>query len=82
MEQNKILEELQLIFTKFFKTENIHLTSSSSAKDVDAWDSLNHMSLMGEVERSFNIQFEFFELMDFENIGDLIYGVSEKLNEK
>tara|TARA_B110000211_G_C14077791_1_gene553001 strand:+ start:1218 stop:1466 length:249 start_codon:yes stop_codon:yes gene_type:complete len=81
MEQNKILEVLKSIFAKFFKTENIDLTESSSAKDIDAWDSLNHMSLMGEIETEFKIEFEFFELMDFENVGDLIAGISSKLKE-
>jgi acyl carrier protein len=79
MEQDKILKVIQSVFKKFFKSNKLELTETSSAKDIDAWDSLNHMSLMGDIEREFNIQFEFFELMDFENIGDLIEGISSKL---
>lgn len=79
MEQNNITATIQTIFRQFFKTENIVLTEHSSANDIDAWDSLNHMSLMGEIEREFNIEFEFFELMDFQNIGDLVAGITSKI---
>jgi acyl carrier protein len=79
MEENKILEILQSVFIRFFKNVNLELTETSSAKDIEVWDSLNHMSLMGEIETEFKIQFEFFELMDFENVGDLIKGISSKI---
>ena len=79
MEQNKILEVLQNIFQIFFKNDHIKLTTVSSANDIDSWDSLNHMSLMGEVERTFKIEFEFFELMEFQNVGDIVNSISLKL---
>ena len=79
MDENKILEILQTIFQNFFKTDHIELTVFSSTKNIDPWDSLNHMSLMGEIEKEFKIEFEFFELMDFQNVGDLINNISSKL---
>ena len=79
MEQNQILGKLQNIFRIFFKNEHIILTVLSSAKDIIPWDSLNHMSLMGEIERAFKIEFEFFELMEFQNVGDLVNCISLKL---
>lgn len=80
MEQDSILTKLQIIFRIFFKNDTIELTKDSSANDIDGWDSLNHMSLIGEIERDFNIEFEFFELMDFKNVGDLIKAISIKIN--
>ena len=80
MEQNNILSTLQIIFRKFFKNDTIGLTKESSANDIEAWDSLNHMSLMGKIERDFEIEFEFFELMDFQNVRDLIKAISLKIN--
>lgn len=79
MDENKILEILQTVFQNFFNTDHIELTVFSSAKNIDPWDSLNHMSLMGEIEKEFKIEFEFFELMDFQNVGDLIKNISSKL---
>jgi|TARA_B110000261_G_C12887318_1_gene278959 acyl carrier protein len=80
MEQNSILTKLQIIFRNFFKNDTIELIKDSSANDIDGWNSLNHMSLIGEIERDFNIEFEFFELMDFRNVGDLIKAISIKIN--
>ncbi len=80
MEQDSILTKLQIFFRIFFKNDTIELTKDSSANDIDGWDSLNHMSLIGEIERDFNIEFEFFELMDFKNVGDLIKAISIKIN--
>lgn len=80
MEQDSILTKLQIIFRIFFKNDTIELTKDSSANDIEGWDSLNHMSLIGEIERDFNIEFEFFELMDFKNVGDLIKAISIKIN--
>lgn len=79
MEQNKILEVLQDVFQIFFKNDKIRLTILSSAKEIEHWDSLNHMSLMGEIEKAFKIEFEFFELMEFKNVGDLVNRIYLKL---
>ena len=51
----------------------------TTAKDIDAWDSLNHMNLISEVEKAFNLQFDFFEVMDFENIGELVQSIQNKM---
>lgn len=78
MTEDLILLEVQKIFSHFFKKEDLILTPSTSANDIPEWDSLNHMSLMGEVENHFQIQFEFFELMELENVGDLIQTILSK----
>lgn len=72
MDNNTILNQLQEIFRAFFNDPKLVLSETTSANDIEDWDSMNHMNLMSEVEKSFKIQFEFFELMDFENVADLI----------
>lgn len=64
----------------FFKDDTLVVELSTTANDINAWDSLNHMSLISEVEKHFKIQFEFFEIMDFENIGELVESITNKLN--
>lgn len=78
MKEDSILPELQKLFINFFKKTNLKIDGSTSAKDIAEWDSLNHMSLMGEVETHFKIEFEFFELMELENVGDLIQAIVSK----
>lgn len=78
MEENKLLSELNTIFQLFFKDESLSISFSTSANDIAEWDSLNHMALMSEVEKKFGIEFDFFELMEFQNIKDLMEAIQKK----
>lgn len=64
---------------EFFQRPDLTITENTTATDIEAWDSLNHMSLIGEVEKQFRIQFDFFEVMEFENIGELIQSIKTKI---
>ena len=74
-----IIQALETILQKFFKDDKIVVSESTSAHDIEAWDSLNHMNLISTIEKHFNIQFDFFEVMDFENIGELVNSIQNKL---
>ena len=77
---NKVQENITQLMKSFFKNDSLSITRETSAKDVLEWDSLNHMNFISEIEKHFNIQFEFFEIMDLENVGELIDSISQKLN--
>lgn len=64
----------------FFKNDSLIVSNETTANDIEEWDSLNHMNFISEVEKHFNIQFEFFEIMDLENVGELINSILQKLN--
>ena len=64
----------------FFKNDSVVVSKETTANDIEEWDSLNHMNFISEVEKHFNIQFEFFEIMDLENVGELIESILQKLN--
>ena len=50
MEIEEILRELDTIFRDILKNENITLTTETTAKDVDGWDSLTNMRLITAIE--------------------------------
>ena len=80
MSQDKhILNILSIIIKNFFKKEKIAITLTTTANDIEEWDSLNHMELIQAIEEEFNIEFEFFEVMDFENIGELVKSIQQKM---
>ena len=64
---------------EFFKLTDLTISENTTAKDIDAWDSLNHMNFIREVEGQFNIQFDFFEVMEFENFGELVKTIKNKI---
>ena len=80
MSQNKhILNRLNVVISDFFKKENLAISLTTTANDIEEWDSLNHMDLIRSIEEEFNIEFEFFEVMDFENIGELVKSIEQKM---
>lgn len=80
MSQDKhILNRLNVVISDFFKKEKLTITLTTTANDIEEWDSLNHMNLIRTIEEEFNIEFEFFEVMGFENIGELVKSIEQKM---
>lgn len=75
----EILEQLQQLFKDFFKDETIVLSLKTTANDIIAWDSFNHIQLITLVEQHFKIRFSVFELADLSNVGDLVHGIQKKI---
>jgi acyl carrier protein len=49
-----------------------------SAKDVEGWNSLNHMILVSEIEKAFSIKFKLKDLNKMHNVGDMIDIIASK----
>ena len=74
-----ILKTLTEIIKRFFKNEDLKVTLKTTANDIEEWDSLNHMDLIRTIELEFLIEFDFFEVMDFENISELVNSIENKI---
>ncbi len=72
MERNEIIDKLSHVFHKTFDTTDLELTDEMTASDVDNWDSLTHMVLIGDVEKQFGIKFKLKELNKMNTVGHLI----------
>ena len=79
MEIDQILNEINSIFRKVLNNSTINLTTTSTAEDVDEWDSLNNIRLITEVEQHFNVKFKLREIMKLKNVGELCTGVQKKI---
>jgi len=79
MTQEEILNEVQDIFRDILDNEEIQLSESTTAEDVEEWDSLTHIQLVVAIEKHFNIKFSSKEILRWSNVGDLINSVIEKL---
>ena len=78
MEQ--LLAKLETIFIRVFKKENLKITPATSAENINNWDSLNHVLLLNEIEKEFNIQFELEELLNFKTVEDILKSIASKNN--
>lgn len=78
MTRQEINEKLNKIFQEVFDDASITVNDSTSAKDIDDWDSLNHITLMDAVEDGFGIKFSMKDIVSLQNVGELM-NLIEKL---
>ncbi|WP_127129273.1 acyl carrier protein [Pseudoflavitalea rhizosphaerae] len=79
MEQQQILEKLNEIFVDVLDNEDIRLTETTTAADIEEWDSLYHIQLVVAIEKHFKIKFTASEIQSWKNVGDMTNAVKTKL---
>ena len=65
------MKELTAVFQMVFDDDSITLTPEMTADDLDAWDSMSHVTLLMAVEDHFNVVFENWEIMNLPDVGAL-----------
>jgi acyl carrier protein len=73
-----IYDRLQPIFREYFEDETLTLTDKTKASDVPGWDSLAHVSLIVEVEKTFGIQLGVKHSSKLANVGELVDAISAR----
>jgi acyl carrier protein len=66
-----ILAEVNKIFCHVLDNERLVLTRESSAKDVEDWDSLNHIQLVVAIEKHFRLKFTSADIRSWKNVGEM-----------
>lgn len=78
MEKNQILAEVEEIFRDVLDNEDIELADSTTADDIEEWDSLTHIQLIVAIEKHFKIKFTSKEILSWKNIGEMIDCIAVK----
>ena len=76
----QILVKLNKVFCDIFDDNRLIINRTTTAKDIEEWDSLSHVKLILAVENEFEIRFATAELTRFENVGQLVDMIDEKLS--
>jgi len=79
MDFNTILKQINDIFTDVLDNEDIKLTPETTAKDVEDWDSLNHIQLIVAIEKHFKVRFNTGEINSWQNVGEMVTAVEKRL---
>jgi acyl carrier protein len=72
------LARLEGLFQEVFDDDDLTITRQSTAKDVDGWDSMMHVTLVVQVERAFCVKFTSSEVAGLANVGDLVDLIDRK----
>lgn len=79
MERTELMNCLQKIFCEVFDNNDIILTDSTCAEDIEEWDSLGHVQLIKALEKSFNIKLTAREMRSWENVGEMADALLTKI---
>jgi acyl carrier protein len=81
LQSDEIYNELQEVFDEVFM-QKVLVKPELTAKDVDEWDSLQHVSLVLSIEQKFKIRFRVGEVEGTKNVGDLAALIEKRLGQK
>jgi acyl carrier protein len=73
------LERLNQVFQEVFDDDDLAVGPSTTADDVEGWDSLMHVTLMIRVEKAFGVKFTSSQVAGLKNVGQLVELLDHKL---
>ncbi len=79
MDREEILEKVTIAFSSVLEHNNFQLKNETTADDVDGWESITHMMIISEIEKTFNIKFKLMDLMNMNSVGDLLNTIESEL---
>lgn len=59
------------MFRTSLDNEDLTLAETTTADDVEGWDSITHVLIMVAVEKKFRVKFTAAEIQRLENVGQL-----------
>ena len=80
MTREEVLEKLNEVIQDVFDDDSIQITEDTVAADIDGWDSLMHITLIGTVEDEFDIKFAMKDVVSMKNIGQMVDLIMEQID--
>lgn len=79
MNTPEILSAINELCRDVFDNESVNINESTTALDVEEWDSLTHIQLIVAIEKHFKIKFTSAEITGFKSVGEMCSCVKTKL---
>ena len=73
-----ILEKVIEIVAEICEVDKSEVTGESPVGDFPARDSMGHLSILSNVEETFDISFEPEEMMEIEDVNDIVKAIETK----
>lgn len=72
MTREAAYEKLNEVFRDVFDDEEIVVNDATTSKDIEDWDSLEHINLVSAVEQAFGIKFSMGQVVTMKNVGEMV----------
>lgn len=79
MTREEIYDSLNEVFRDVFDDEEIVVSDTTTADDIEDWDSLEYINLIFAIEKKFNLKFNMGEVNKFKNVGEMVDSITAKL---
>ena len=79
MTRADVYKKLYSVFVDVFDDESIEINDETISDDIEGWDSLTHITLIGVIEDEFGIKFDMESLPKMKNVGIMVNIILEKL---
>lgn len=78
MNRNEVLKKLNVIFRDVFDDDSIVINDRTTSNDIEEWDSIEHINLIGAVEDEFSMRFKMKGVSGMKNVGEMVDIICER----
>jgi acyl carrier protein len=78
MTHAELWDGLNEVFRDVMDVPDLRVAESTTANEVDEWDSITHVLLIVAVEKKFSVKFTAAEIQSLQNVGQLAALVEQK----
>ena len=71
MSKEEVFVKLNEVFRDVFDDESITVTETTTADDIEEWDSLEHINLLAAVEQEFGMKFNMGQVVSMKHVGEM-----------
>ncbi len=79
MERNEILIKLQDIIREAVDDEEVEISESTVAADVEGWDSLAQVLIVGQLQNEIGVRLSSTEVAACANVGEFVDAIIKKM---
>lgn len=79
MERIEIMKKLQDIIREAVDDDEVVIENSTVSADVDGWDSLAQVLIIGAIQNELGVKFTSTEVNGLANVGELVDAIIAKL---
>jgi acyl carrier protein len=77
LSKDEIIERLDDVFRDVFDDDTLEVDENTTADDIEDWDSIEHITLIGAVEDEFKMRLKMGEVSGMKDVGEMI-GIIEQ----